>query len=85
MAPEMISHLFRDYPDIASMWGKLVLDQFSSWFWRLNGAEWMKVNLRRSRGEMAWSVVFGVASWFIWKARNEMVFNQENPDFPGMA
>ncbi|XP_056688797.1 uncharacterized protein [Spinacia oleracea] len=70
-------HLFRDCGDSSILWNfiftrllpnhKIQLHSFFSLSWR----EWLWFNLNQGS---AWSIIFCVALWHIWKARNRAVF-----------
>ncbi|XP_021848876.2 uncharacterized protein [Spinacia oleracea] len=75
--PETHLHLFRDCGDSSILWNfifqriTVAKEVFLNSFFNLNWQQWMAYNLSLSR---SWRMVFIVAVWHIWKARNRAVF-----------
>ncbi|XP_021852892.1 uncharacterized protein [Spinacia oleracea] len=77
-APETHLHLFRDCWESSILWSyifkrvKNAKEVHLNSFFRLDWTGWINYNLSLS---MDWKVVFIVAIWHIWKARNREVFD----------
>lgn len=77
---EMILHVLRDCKFASKCWMKFLSSNSISSFFSAGIEEWFDVNLAGKHylgdGGMEASTLFVVQSWFLWKHRNGVVFEQ---------
>ncbi|KAF7840818.1 putative non-LTR retroelement reverse transcriptase [Senna tora] len=77
MGEETCLHALRDCSAAKSIWKKFVNPARLRDFFSLPMEVWMDRNLKKDwgmRSDNKWNIVFGVACWWLWKVRNEVVF-----------
>ncbi|KAF7812293.1 ribonuclease H [Senna tora] len=80
---EFALHALKDCPLVASMWKLLVKPSILAKFFRLNLLEWISLNLSNNIGvdaQMHWDGFFGTSCWYVWKQRNNWVFNNKREE-----
>ncbi|CAI9758484.1 unnamed protein product [Fraxinus pennsylvanica] len=80
---ESIFHVLRDWLLTKALWLKFLPRSNNAKFFDLNLKDWMVCNLRNSftaRENLEWRMLFGFACWYIWKWRNNLVFNKARVD-----
>ncbi|KAJ7981919.1 Ribonuclease H protein [Quillaja saponaria] len=75
---ESILHCLRDCPFSHGFWIKLVKGKSLSLFFGTNIIDWIKLCLTKEIGmhEVDWGITFGVAVWYLWKWRNQQIFEE---------
>ncbi|KAJ1420415.1 Reverse transcriptase zinc-binding domain [Sesbania bispinosa] len=84
-APETLMHLLRDCEVVAELWESLINQRNWSSFFSLRQDQWIRKNLGFSNHNVAgvaWSFIFPIGIWSLWKDRNSLVFKQRS-DLPG--
>ncbi|KAF7815419.1 ribonuclease H [Senna tora] len=73
---EDILHAIRDCPKARNVWMRLVNPRHWHVFFNMDLHRRIHLNLHKQFGveQMDWSVVFSVASWSLWKWRNDELF-----------
>ncbi|CAN1149138.1 Putative ribonuclease H protein At1g65750 [Linum perenne] len=71
----MVLHVLRDCKLAMDVWKQLRVFDLSDGTWRLMLRDWICSLLRSDKG-----VLFGIACWLIWKARNDRIFSGANQD-----
>nr|KYP34108.1 Putative ribonuclease H protein At1g65750 family [Cajanus cajan] len=75
---EIIMHILSDSPMVCLVWHLLPLNLKDQFFYQ-EGILWLEENLGNKldvRHGMKWSLIFSIALDFIWRSRNNLVFNQ---------
>ena len=77
---ESILHALRDCDCINQFWLKLVDPVTHPEFYTSNVRDWLFLNLQRNDHRVDdWSVLFGLATHFLWRVRNEELFELSTP------
>lgn len=79
---ESALHAVRDYSSAQSVWKTVLPREFWNRFFNFPIEKWILWNLK-NEGNYAfiggqWEVFFGITCWFIWKSRNDAIFNKAN-------
>ncbi|KAF7838963.1 Ribonuclease H protein [Senna tora] len=77
---ETCLHALRDCALIKNVWKRIVHPSKWRLFFSLNLENWVERNLSEEWGKSDsynWKVIFGVACWWLWKVRNEVVFCED--------
>ncbi|CAL1400097.1 unnamed protein product [Linum trigynum] len=74
-APESSEHVLRHCVMAAQVWQALGISD-STLTIGLNMTDWMARNLKDSKS----GLLFGVAAWYLWKRRNEWIFNNKHQE-----
>ncbi|CAN1178538.1 hypothetical protein LINPERHAP2_LOCUS33730 [Linum perenne] len=75
LAEETVGHALRDCTFAKDVWVKLGLFDMNGAEWNGNTVDWISHHIKAKQ-----QLIFGVAFWQIWKARNERLFaNQDLP------
>ncbi|KAF7800797.1 putative ribonuclease H protein [Senna tora] len=80
LSRESSLHAIRDCPLVKPLWYKIVDKKYWSNFFSLELRDWVVFNLSRvtsDRLNLPWSSTFGTTCWYIWKQRNDWVFNNK--------
>ncbi|CAN1189723.1 Putative ribonuclease H protein At1g65750 [Linum perenne] len=72
-AEETITHALRDCPYAANVWNLLGYNYADPLRQGINSNSWVNLLLTHEK-----SLEVGIASWLLWKARNDLVFNGAN-------
>lgn len=83
-SPESINHVFRDCPVATAVWMEVRGITQSDQFFNVNFSMWLQENIGRGDSRRG-STKLGVVLDVIWKARNDVVFNNTNRDSHTMA
>lgn len=78
---EDIDHILRRCPNAEEVWNRVVPGITNSSWWDIPFTEWMSTNLRKGEptGNIRnWAEAFAIVCWWIWRWRNDEVFN-DNP------
>ncbi|CAL1404640.1 unnamed protein product [Linum trigynum] len=70
--PETAEHVIRTCPMARQVWDSLGIIE-TSLTHGLNFAGWLATNLKREETKL----LFGVAAWYLWRRRNELVFEHK--------
>ncbi|KAA3475772.1 non-LTR retroelement reverse transcriptase-like [Gossypium australe] len=79
---EDMLHLLRDCPISRSLWLRMVPTSLQREFFECGTSEWIKANIlcrTRARHGTEWNVLFAVSLWWLWKWRNESIFQGNDP------
>ncbi|CAL1352198.1 unnamed protein product [Linum trigynum] len=74
---ETTIHILRDCPTAAFLWARTVPPENQQEFFTLQPKAWIEKNLQVEAtwtSEIPWNAFFSIASWNLWKNRNEGVF-----------
>ncbi|CAI0443411.1 unnamed protein product [Linum tenue] len=71
-AAETTEHIIRDCPEAKEVWQKLGIGE-TTLTCGLGFAEWMSKHLQEEKT----GAIFGVAAWYLWKRRNEWIFEKQ--------
>ncbi|BFG33690.1 hypothetical protein CerSpe_199640 [Prunus speciosa] len=77
---ESILHILRDCSRTKEIWKVVLPSSQGTQFFQTELKPWLAANLLskdRWRGGLPWSLVFIYTCWYIWKWRNNYVFNDE--------
>ncbi|CAN1782224.1 Putative ribonuclease H protein At1g65750 [Linum perenne] len=77
---ESISHVLRDCPYAALVWGELKLPPSDVNWWVSDIQTWL-LNIIKHES----SLLLGVTCWYLWKARNELTFEDTMMSAPSLA
>ncbi|WCJ29423.1 LINE-1 retrotransposable element ORF2 protein [Euphorbia peplus] len=77
---ESTLHLLRDCPQTQVLWRRFVPQSQWSLFFNVDFHVWMVGNLtlQLKWKEFAWPTVFSMICWWLWKWRNNLIFNGGN-------
>ena len=85
---ESILHALRDCPLSKSVWDQLGRRTSNPPFFSQNLHDWLNVNATSGQqyttGQIPWNLVFLFGIWFLWKGRNQLLFNNKNQN-PNLA
>lgn len=79
---ESVLHILRDCPKAESIWNNVLTHSPSTQFFHADLNAWIYSNLLSKTSwsaGMPWSIGFVFTCWYIWKWRNQYVFNEEEP------
>ena len=82
---ESILHALRDCDCINQFWLKLVDPVTHPEFYTSNVRDWLFLNLQRNDHRVDdWSILFGLVAHFLWRVRNEELFELSTPSVSDM-
>ncbi|KAA3472034.1 non-LTR retrotransposon transposase [Gossypium australe] len=79
---EDMLHLLRDCPHSKNLWLSLVPRRLQGDFFGYGTSEWIRTNIicrSRDRHDIEWNVLFAISIWWLWKWRNETIFQGKDP------
>ncbi|CAN1805822.1 hypothetical protein LINPERHAP1_LOCUS24422 [Linum perenne] len=69
---ESISHVLRECPVAALVWGELKFPPSDINWWEANIQNWLLKLIKHEN-----SLLLGVTYWYLWRARNELIFDNK--------
>ncbi|CAN1179527.1 Putative ribonuclease H protein At1g65750, partial [Linum perenne] len=77
---ESISHVLRDCPFAALVWDELQFPTSDINWWESNIQNWLLQLIKHNS-----SLLLGVTCWYLWKARNELIFDNTTQSATSLA
>ncbi|XP_028089245.1 uncharacterized protein LOC114289680 [Camellia sinensis] len=82
LAPETTCHILRDCPSSQDHWNSIGIPPLLKDSFNLAFTDWVRTNCQSAvlhSTNVAWSIIFPITCWSLWKARNSHCFSPNNP------